>query len=185
MNTVKKLVIAAAIVPAILGSVSVWAAGGPGRDCGPQGAPMGGPGLGFDRGIVRMLNLTPEQFDKIRVIRREMRDEMYDQMQANRQHMQAYHQEQNALLLAKDFDAAKANELAKKMVNDQVANRVEMMKLRHKMLSVLTPEQKTKWADLMKDGGMNPPFDGNCQMMKGDSHHRPDFRNDRNGPGNW
>lgn len=144
MNIVKRLVIAAAIIPAVLGSVSVWAVGGNmARDCGPNG---------FGGKMMRTLNLTPDQVDQMRVIRHEMYNDRFDRMQAKRKDMRTWRADQQTLMLAKQFDTAKATELAEKMVDDSVSYRVERMKLHHKMIRLLTPEQKTKLAGMMNQG---------------------------------
>ena len=55
------------------------------------------------------------------------------------------------MLLADTFDEAAANELAKQMVEKQTERRVKMLEKQHQMLSILTPEQKTKYVELQKE----------------------------------
>ncbi len=72
----------------------------------------------------------------------EMKAKFADGKEARMAERQAHHEKVQALLLADNFDAAAANDLAKEMVEKQTERRVKMMEKKHQMLSVLTPEQK-------------------------------------------
>ena len=149
MNMKKKLVIAAAALPMMFATAGAYAFGGKGG-CG-----MDGPKGHFDRDVLRQLDLTEEQKDKLR----DLRDAKRDEMQAKRDEfkdtriaeMKAHHQAVQALVLADDFDEAKAQELAKAMIEKQSDRRVEKMKTKHEMLSILTEEQKAKLKDLQAE----------------------------------
>ena len=53
--------------------------------------------------------------------------------------------------MADKFDPAKATELAQEMSDKHVKRQVDMLSKQHKMLSILTPEQKTKFIELQKE----------------------------------
>jgi len=153
MKTVKKLVLAAAILPLTLATASAFAFGG------GKGHHKGGPddecGMGMDRGIFRELNLTDaqkEQLDSMRQAgRKEMKAQFKGKFADNQAERQAQHAKVQALVLADTFDANAANELAKEMAAKQAERRVQMLEKQHKMLSVLTPEQKAKFVDLQNE----------------------------------
>jgi protein CpxP len=143
MKAVNKIFLAAIVIPVALGSMSAFAHGKGPRWDGPQ---CGGPD--GERGMSRMLNLTSEQRDKIRALRDVERDKMRARFDSNRKVMRQYHQQEQQLLLGKNFDEKAARALAQKMVGFQVEQRLEMMHNRFKILSVLTPEQKKQWREL-------------------------------------
>ncbi|NNN48561.1 CpxP family protein [Vibrio sp. 2-2(8)] len=147
MKMAKKLVLAAVILPLTLSTASVFAFGGkeqhkgPNYECG-----------GFDRGMMQQLDLTSDQQAKLKGMREANREAMKGEHKGQRQaKMKAHHDKVQALVLAENFDAAAANELAKEMVDQQVAHRVKMLEKRHDMMSVLTPEQKAKLQTLQQD----------------------------------
>ncbi|MDC0610069.1 CpxP family protein [Vibrio sp.] len=173
MKALKKCILAAAMIPVVLGSASAFAHNGDKdrdgkrpmmQDCRPDG----------ERDMMRKLNLTPEQRDQLHDIRHEQREEMRADMDAHRAQMQAFRAEEDKLLLSKDFSPEQAKALAKKMSDQQIERRVHMMENRHKMLSVLTPEQKAKWSELRAQG---PKAFAECHFGKGgpdgDKHPQP------------
>lgn len=153
MNTAKKMVLAAVVLPLTLGTASAWAFGGGGKDNhkGPRDECRGG----LDRGIMRQLDLTEEQQAQLKEMREAGRDEMKAQFKENfeshQAQMQAHRASVQALVLADTFDQAAAQELAKQMVDQQTERRVKMLEKEHKMLSVLTPEQKAKFVELQQE----------------------------------
>ncbi len=151
MKSAKKLVLAAVVLPLTLGSAGAFAFGGKGPNKGPRDE----CGPGMDRGIMRQLDLTDTQKDQLETLRNERRDEMRNKKADNRDarqaERQAYHAKVQALVLADNFDEAAANDLAKEMVEKQTERRVAMLEKKHQMLSVLTPEQKTKFVELQKE----------------------------------
>lgn len=150
MKMTKKLVLAAVVLPLTLGTASAFAFGGKGHHKG-----MGGECGGFDRGIMRQLDLTDEQQAQLKEMRETNRAAMKahfsENADARRAEMQAYHNNVQALILADNFDQAAANELAKQMVDKQTERKVKMMEKKHQMLSILTPEQKAKFIELKQD----------------------------------
>ncbi len=175
MKALKKYIIAAAALPVILGSASAFAHNGqqgPGpRDgkrpmmehCQSQG------GEGF---VMRQLNLSQEQRDQIRSIHQQERDQM-------RADMQSLRAEQDKLLLSKNFDHKQAMALAKKMSDERIEHRAQMLETKHKVLNVLTPEQKEKWAELHQKG---PQDNDQCRPFK-HMQGGPDFKNGPRGQG--
>ena len=141
MKTAKKLVLAAVVLPLTLGTASAFA--------------FGGKDHKGHRGIMRQLDLTDAQKDQLKEMREankaEMKAKFADGKEARMAERQAHHEKVQALLLADNFDAAAANDLAKEMVEKQTERRVKMMEKKHQMLSVLTPEQKTKFVELQKE----------------------------------
>lgn len=177
MKALKKYIIAAAALPVILGSASVFAANGqPGQGQEPRDSkrpmmkhcqPQDG-----ERFIMRQLNLSPEQRDQIRSIHQQERDQM-------RAEMQALRAEEDKLVLSKDFDQKQAMTLAKKMSDERIEHRAQMLETKHKVLNVLTPEQKAKWAELHQKGLQD---NDQCRLFK---HGKggPDFKNGSQGQG--
>ncbi|TMX45393.1 CpxP family protein [Vibrio sp. Hep-1b-8] len=147
MKLAKKVVLAAAVLPLALGTASAYAFGGKDHNNGGNGR-HGECGGGFDRGIMRQLDLTDAQKTQLQ----EMRETNNQQKKA------VFHAEKLAqkakveqLLLADNFDQAAANELAKAMVEQQTERKVKMLERQHKMLSILTPEQKAKFVELQQE----------------------------------
>lgn len=144
MKTTKKLFIAAAALPMIFASASVFAYGGKGGD---DMGKRGGKGNDEMR-LIRQLDLTDEQkvqLSDMRDAKREERKAGKGENRAERQaEMQAYQTAVQDLVLAKDFDQAQAEELARAMVEKQVERRVSMLESKHEMLSILTDEQKAE-----------------------------------------
>lgn len=159
MNMTKKMVIAAAVLPMMFATASAYAFGGKGGQ-GMGGHGMGGEGFGgkcggMDRGMMRDLNLTEEQKDQFRDFREAKRDEMKARFSENKTErqaeMQAYQTQVHELVLAKDFDEQKAQQLAQSMVEKQTERKVKMLQVRHEMLSILTDEQKTQLSELQQE----------------------------------
>ncbi|MCJ2378115.1 CpxP family protein [Vibrio sp. ZSDZ34] len=151
MKLAKKVVIAALVLPLTVATASAYAFGG-GK--GHHKGDFDRCG-GLDKKVFRQLDLTSEQQVQLKQMRESSREEMKAQFQSNfeskRAEMQASHQKMQALVLADTFDAQAANELAQEMVAQQAERRVGMLEQRHKMLSILTPEQKVKLQELQAE----------------------------------
>ncbi|WP_417528592.1 CpxP family protein [Marinomonas shanghaiensis] len=150
MKTAKKLILASIVLPLILSTTSVFAHGGN----EPQG-PRGECRPGLDRDMMKELDLTAsqkEQFKELRQANKEaMKEKFKDKQQADDAMRDAHFNKLNDLLLADKFDPAKATALAQEMANKQVERQVDMLSKQHKMLSILTPEQKAKFIELQKE----------------------------------
>lgn len=147
MKLAKKLVLAAVVVPLTLGTASAFAFGGKDHKKGGHGE-CGG----FDRGIMRQLDLTDAQKDQLQEMReagkKEMKANFKGNFETRHAEMQAHKAKVQELVLADNFDQAQANELAKAMVEKQTERKVKMLEKQHQMLSILTPEQKEKFVEL-------------------------------------
>ncbi|PMJ90441.1 CpxP family protein [Vibrio sp. 10N.261.55.A7] len=151
MNTTKKLVLAAAIIPLTFATASAFAFGGKSDHDRGHGKCSGG----FDRGVMRQLDLTDEQKDQMT----ELRETNKASKKANAQEnfaeklaaKQAHQKEIQSLVLADTFDQAAATELASQMVEKQTERRVNALEKQQQMLSILTDEQKTKFVELQQE----------------------------------
>jgi protein CpxP len=147
MKLAKKLVLAAVVVPLTLGTASAFAFGGKDHKKGGHGE-CGG----FDRGIIRQLDLTDAQKEQLQEMReagkKEMKANFKGNFETRHAEMQAHKAKVQELVLADNFDQAQANELAKAMVEKQTERKVKMLEKQHQMLSILTPEQKEKFVEL-------------------------------------
>ncbi|PJC85655.1 stress adaptor protein CpxP [Vibrio sp. HA2012] len=157
MKSVKKLVLAVAVLPIALSTASAYAFGGPG------GGAMGGPGdycgVSFGPRLLDDLDLTNEQLGQLRDLRTTQRKDMQanrDARREDRQEFRAEHQKaMQELMLSADFDETKAMKLAKAMGEQMAAQRAEqqvkMLKQQHAMLSILTDAQKEKLLTLQAE----------------------------------
>lgn len=147
MKLAKKLVLAAVVVPLTLGTASAFAFGGKDHKKGGHGE-CGG----FDRSIMRQLDLTDTQKEQLQEMReagkKEMKANFKGNFETRHAEMQAHKAKVQELVLADNFDQAQANELAKAMVEKQTERKVKMLEKQHQMLSILTPEQKEKFVEL-------------------------------------
>lgn len=132
-------------VPMMLGAVSAFADGGKYHGKGHYGDCDGPRG---ERGMMESLDLTDAQKERMRSLRESHRAEMHDNMAQGRDTMKANHDKMQDLLLAENFDENAVRELAKQMSDQQIERRVSMMKQRHDMLNILTPEQKAQYKTL-------------------------------------
>ena len=149
MKMAKKLILASVVLPLVL-STSAFAFGGkdhkgPQEECRP----------GLDRGMMKELNLTDSQKEQFKTLRQankeEMKERFSDKKEQGEKARMAHFDKVNSLLMADKFDPAKATELAQEMSDKQVKRQVDMLSKQHKMLSILTPEQKTKFIELQKE----------------------------------
>ena len=149
MKMAKKLILASVVLPLVL-STSAFAFGGkdhkgPQEECRP----------GLDRGMMKELNLTDSQKEQFKTLRQankeEMKERFNDKKEQGEKARMAHFDKVNSLLMADKFDPAKATELAQEMSDKHVKRQVDMLSKQHKMLSILTPEQKTKFIELQKE----------------------------------
>ncbi|KJY82659.1 periplasmic repressor CpxP [Vibrio galatheae] len=151
MKMAKKLVLAAVVLPLTLGTASAFAFGGKDGKHGGKGECGGG----FDRGMMRQLDLTDAQQEQLQQMRSEgkqaMKSEFKQNFEARQAQMQAHQEQVQQLILADNFDQAAANQLAKQMVEQQTERKVKMLERQHQMMSILTPEQKAKFVELQKE----------------------------------
>lgn len=147
MMTFKKALVMAIALPLTLGSASVLAYGGSGHNGGKHN----GCDIQGGRQVFRALALTDAQQDEVKSLRGANRSAMMTQRQGLRAAMQANHDQMQALLLADNFDDVAVRELAEKMSGEQAEQRMAMLENRHKMLNILTPEQKEKYKQLQSE----------------------------------
>ncbi|ETI58704.1 CpxP family protein [Marinomonas profundimaris] len=152
MKMTKKLIIASVVLPLTLSAAGAFAFGGKHHEDRHDECR---PGSGLDRGMIRELNLTDSQKEQFKTLRQANRDEMRERFQGEPEQRgeirEARAEKLNDLLLADKFDAAKATKMAQEMSNKQVERQVEMLSKQHKMLSILTPEQKQQFVELQKE----------------------------------
>ncbi|XNH05072.1 CpxP family protein [Vibrio cyclitrophicus] len=152
MKMTKKLVLAAAALPLIFGTASAYAYGG-GDKSDHKG--MHDKCGGFDKKVMRQLDLTDAQKEQLKEMREADRAEMKAKRGANKTakmaQMKAHHEKVQALVLVDNFDEAAANDLASQMVAKQTERRVAMLKKQHDMMSVLTAEQKTQLKEIQQE----------------------------------
>ncbi|PMG65449.1 CpxP family protein [Vibrio lentus] len=152
MKMTKKLVLAAAVLPLMLGTASAFAYGG--GDKGDQKG-MDGKCGGFDKKVMRQLDLTDAQETELKEMREANRAEMKEKHAGNKADkmakMKAHQEKVQDLVLADTFDEAAANDLASQMVEKQTERRVAMLKKQHQMMSVLTAEQKTQLKEIQQE----------------------------------
>lgn len=146
MKFAKKLMVAATVLPLTLATTAAFAYGGHGSHKGGEGSCRGSG----ERGIWKQLDLTPEQQTQLQALKNSHREEMRANRAQKQTSMKALRAQERDLILAADFDQVAAEELAKQMVDQQVAQRVKMLEKRHQMASILTEEQKVKFATLQQ-----------------------------------
>ena len=148
MKMAKRLIIASIVLPLVL-STSAFAFGGkdhkgPQNECRP----------GLDRSM-KELNLTDNQKEQFKTLRQANEAERQAKHKGEPKQREAMREARanklNTLLLADKFDPAKATEIAQGMSKKRVERQVQMLSKQHKMLSILTPEQKTKFIELQKE----------------------------------
>ena len=147
MMTFKKALVMAIALPLTLGSASALAYGGGGHNGGKHN----GCDMQDGRKAFRALDLTDAQQEEMKSLREANRSAMMAQRQGQRAAMQTNHDQMQALMLADNFDDAAVRKLAKQMSADQAEHRMTMLENRHKMLNILTPEQKEKYKQLQSD----------------------------------
>jgi periplasmic protein CpxP/Spy len=140
MNTLKKTIVMAIVLPLTFGSMSVLAA----KDS------HGMKGHHGEKRILKQLDLTDAQKEEMKVLRKTNHEAMKAQRLDEHQNRQATAQEMDKLILSEHFDEQSIRQLVHTMSEKQVEQRVARLKQRHQMLNILTPEQKVKYAELKK-----------------------------------
>lgn len=155
MKMSKKIILASVVLPIALSTGSALAFGGKDhKDEKDQCRP------GLDRGILKQLDLTDDQKEQLKELRkvakeerkagREDRKEKGDPEQ--RKEAQGQKLEQlNNLLLADKFDPAQATKIAQEMAEKHIKRQVSMLNKQYQMISILTPEQKAKFVELQEE----------------------------------
>jgi protein CpxP len=155
MKMTKKLVLTIVALPLMLGTASAYAFGGSdgGSDKGNHKGIQYKCG-GFNKKVIRQLDLTDAQKTELKEMREANRAEMKAKNVSNRvdnmAQMKAHHEKMQALVLADNFDETAANDLASQMVEKQTKRRVAILKKQHEMMSVLTAEQKTRLKEIQQ-----------------------------------
>jgi protein CpxP len=156
MNTIKKAVLVAALIPVAFASTNALAFGG-GNDKGKSDSRgKGGQCSGdIDMRAFKKLDLTDEQEDQLKALREGKRDEMRgrssDEMQTRMAEMQAFKTKERQLVLAADFSEADAQLLAEEMVTRQSERYVQKLQGQHEMLNILTEDQKQQLQELQQE----------------------------------
>jgi len=150
MKMTKKLIIASIVLPLVLSTGSAFAFGGKDNK-GHKGECR----VGLDRGIMKQLELTDAQKEQFKTLRKATKEERKNKGEGNPKQHQAERlanlEKVNDLLLAEKFDPAKATKIAQDMAQKQIKRQVNMLNNQYKSLSILTPEQKTKFVELQKE----------------------------------
>ena len=139
MKIFNKTLVIAMVLPLALGSMSAFASQD--HNGGMKNGHHGGK-------LFSQLDLTATQKQEMKTLRQANRSEYKAQRVENRQAMKADKQQLDKLVLASNFDESAVRAVAEKMSQQQVERRVTMLEQRHKMLSILTPEQKQKYVEL-------------------------------------
>lgn len=142
----KKWLVSALVLPLALGATTVMAKGG---DKGMKGG-HGCHGDISSRSF-RQLDLTDEQKAELETIRSEMKESYKGKGSEMREQAKAYKAKERELVLAANFNEQEAQTLAEEMVNQRVEAQVEKMRVQHRMMSVLTSEQKDKLVQMQDE----------------------------------
>ncbi|SMY37119.1 CpxP family protein [Photobacterium andalusiense] len=139
MKLFNKTIVIAMALPLALGSMSAFA--GQEHHHEMKKGHHGGK-------LFSQLDLTATQKQEMKTLRQANRSEYKAQRVENHKLMQADQQQLEKLVLANNFDESAVRAVAEKMSQQQVERRVAMLEQRHKMLNILTPEQKKKYVEL-------------------------------------
>lgn len=151
MKMSKKLIIASIALPLALSATGAFAFGGKHHQDRHEECRQG-----LDRDMMKELNLTDSQKEQFKTLRQANKEEMKERFKGEQPEQRGELREDRAkklndLLLADKFDPAKATEIAQERSNKQVERQVKMLSKQHKMLSILTPEQKKQFVELQKE----------------------------------
>ncbi|GEM76621.1 CpxP family protein [Vibrio sagamiensis] len=145
MKLTKKFVLAAMVLPLTLGTASAFASVGK--------AHTGDKCMSQERALLQQLDLTDSQKEQIKELRKFSKLEKkqkFAKLEERKVARLTHKDKVQALVLADNFDKEAATKLAKEMVEKQTERRVALLEKKHKLLSVLTPAQKVKYAELKK-----------------------------------
>lgn len=156
MNMMKKMILGAVVLPLSLASASAFAAGGH-HEGGMKGGMKGGEGMHGGKCMMKAnkkafkdLELTDAQEDQLDEMRDARKAEHKARKGEKRQptaEMKADHEAMQNLILADNFDESAVRDLAEKMSQKQIDHRVDMIKKRHDMMNILTPDQKAEFKE--------------------------------------
>jgi protein CpxP len=153
MKMTKKLIIASIVLPLVLSTGSAFAFGG--KDNKGNKGGHGECRVGLDRGMMKQLELTDAQKDQFKTLKKATKEERKNKGEGNSKQHQAERlaglDKVNSLLLADKFDPAQATEIATEMASKQIKRQVSMLNNQYQMISILTPEQKTKFVEIQKE----------------------------------
>ena len=149
MKLMPKILLAAVVFPLVISTNALAYGGkdhhGKGGECRP----------GLDREIMKELKLTDQQKSELKSLRQADKEEMKARFKDNKEQGEnarlAHIEKLNSLLMADKFDPAKATQLANEMSEKQVERQVDRLSKQHKMLSILTTEQKAQFIELQKE----------------------------------
>jgi len=170
----KKSLIAAGLLVAT--SLAVPAIACPGGQCG------GSQGMqqGMQQRMAQQLNLTDKQQEQFKQIHRAARDGMQsirDAMQDNRDAMRKLDPAAKDYMAQVDKLAAEKGSLVESMVKARASQRAEIA-------AILTPEQRTRMAELRKQRQSKWQGDGNSPRGDWGQGRGPGGNGPGNGPGN-
>lgn len=152
MKLSKTLMVATLSLPLFLGSVAYADGSHGGKERHGKKGPMA---CEDDMSLMRQLNLSDEQKDKMKAMRSASREEMKANFE---KHGEAMMEERKALqaqtqkiVMADTFDKGEAEKLAQKMADKHSEMLVKKLEHEYQLVSVLTPEQKTEFAKLKQE----------------------------------
>ncbi|CUB02946.1 Periplasmic protein refolding chaperone Spy/CpxP family [Marinomonas fungiae] len=152
MNMNKKLIAAALALPLFLGSAAY--ADGHQGDKGSH-AKKGHGACGDESALMAELNLTDEQKSEVKALRQANREQMKAYFEQHGEGMMAERQKQQAdmqkLVMADSFDEKAAQKLADGKAQKQASMMVKKLQAEHQMVSLLSAEQKVKYAKLKQE----------------------------------
>lgn len=152
MNLSKKLIVATLALPLFLGSVA-YADGHQGDK--ERHAKKGYRACGGEAALMHQLSLSDEQKTEIKALRSANREQMKAHFDKNGAAMmearKAQHAQMQKLVMADKFDRGAANKLADGMAAKHAGMMVKKLENEHKLVSLLTPEQKAQYAKLKQE----------------------------------
>lgn len=148
MKMTKKLIIASVVLPLILSTGSALAFGG--KDNKGHKDHHNECRVGLDRNIMKELKLTDTQKEQFKTLHEANKEEHKNKSEGKLEERLADLEKVNTLLLADKFDSAVATSIAQEMAEKQIKRKVHRLGNQYKMISILTPEQKTQFVELQK-----------------------------------
>ncbi len=143
MTISKKWLVTALVLPLAFGATNVMAKGGEKGNKGGHGCDVE-----MSKQAFKKLDLTDAQKAELKTIRQDEKASKMNNGSQKREQMQAYRQKERDLVLAADFNEQQAQSLAQEMVAQRTERQVEKLRTQHRMMSVLTAEQKQKLTEM-------------------------------------
>lgn len=170
MNLSKKLITATLVLPMFLGSIAY----ADGHQGDKERHAKKGHGACGEAALMHQLSLSDAQKSEIKALRSANREQMKDYFEQNGEAMmaarKAQHTQMQKLVMADKFDQGTANKLAEEMSAKHASMMVKKLEHEHKLVSVLTPEQKAQYAKLKQE---------QQQACQGDRGHRKGGHGDK------